>query len=293
MTLSVVLEDPARHRLEALFGEPILAARDAPGGYSATRRLVIQGARRSAFAKLGMTAVAARMLRREAWVYERLHLASMPEYLGWEDHAESPILLLSDLSQYEWPPPWTVERSARVLECITELHRADAPLRSYAAVHGSNQDWWRAIADDPGAFLALEIRSQEWLERNLQRLREFANQISGEGDSVTHFDLRSDNICLGPSRVFLVDWSHACRGNARLDLGLFLPGWSWEGGPGPEEVLPDAPDVAAWVAGFLAVHAAKAHIPTAPGVRRMQRSHLRAALPWAERALDLRPDHPG
>jgi hypothetical protein len=96
---SLALEDPLRRRLEILLGEPVLAARRAPGGYSATRRLVIQGASGSAFAKVGMTAVAARMLRREAWVYERLHLPCMPSALGWEDHPESPILLLSDLSR--------------------------------------------------------------------------------------------------------------------------------------------------------------------------------------------------
>ena len=254
---------------------------------------MIQGASGSAFAKVGMTEVAARMLRREAWVYERLHLACMPSALGSQDHPESPILLLSDLSHNDWPPPWTDQAARRVLECIAELHRADAPLRSYAEVHGPEQNWWDIVAGDPRPLLALGVISGEWLDRNLATIREAAAEVSGEGDSVTHFDLRSDNISLGPDRVFLVDWSHACLGNPRLDLGLFLPGWNEEGGPRPEEVLPDAPDVAAWVTGFLAVHAAKPHIPTAPDVRRMQRRHLVAALPWAERALGLQPDSPG
>ncbi len=39
--------------------------------------------------------------------------------------------------------------------------------------------------------------------------------------------------------------SHACLGNPRIDLGLFLPGLSAEGGPPSDEVMPDAPDVAA------------------------------------------------
>ena len=290
---SLTLEESLRHRLESLLGEPVLAARGAPGGYSATRRLVIQGANRSAFAKVGTTAVAARMLRREAWVYERLDLPCMPAALGWEDHPESPILLLSDLSRNDWPPPWPDQAARRVLESIAEVHRAEAPLRSYAEVHGPDQNWWDVVADDSQPVLALGVVSVDWLGRNLATIREAAAMVSGEGDSVTHFDLRSDNISLGPDRVFLVDWSHACLGNPRLDLGLFLPGWSAEGGPRPEQVLPEAPDVAAWVTGFLAVHAAKPHIPTAPDVRRMQRRQLIAAVPWAERALGLQSDSPG
>ena len=107
------------------------------------------------------------------------------------------------------------------------------------------------------------------------------------GDSVVHFDLRSDNVCFLGKRACLVDWSHACLGNPTLDLGLFLPGLASEGGPLPGDILPAEPGIAAWVAGFFAYHAAKPLIPEAPGVRAMQARHLAEALAWADDALAL------
>jgi hypothetical protein len=41
------------------------------------------------------------------------------------------------------------------------------------------------------------------------------------------------------------------------------------------------------VAGFFAWHASKPFIPSAPGVREMQRTLLRKALPWAISELNL------
>jgi hypothetical protein len=65
-----------------------------------------------------------------------------------------------------------------------------------------------------------------------------------------------------------VDWSLACLGNSALDLGLFLPGLASEGGPAPESILPNARGIAAWVSGFLAVHASKPQVSgPAPGHR--------------------------
>jgi hypothetical protein len=53
--------------------------------------------------------------------------------------------------------------------------------------------------------------------------------------------------------------------------------------------LPDAPEVAAWVAGFFAARAGLPVIPDAPRVRVVQRQQLETALPWAARALGLPP----
>jgi hypothetical protein len=66
-----------------------------------------------------------------------------------------------------------------------------------------------------------------------------------------------------------------------------LPSLHYEGGPPPEAILPGAPEVAAWVAGFFAARAGLPIIPDAPAVRRVQREQLSTALPWAQRALGL------
>jgi len=89
--------------------------------------------------------------------------------------------------------------------------------------------------------------------------------------------------------VVFIDWNHACSANPRLDLGAWLPSLAWEGGPAPERILPDAPEVAAWISGFFASRAGLPQIPDAPYVRKVQREQLSTALPWALRALGLPP----
>ncbi|HEV2472315.1 MAG TPA: hypothetical protein VGS41_06605 [Chthonomonadales bacterium] len=65
-----------------------------------------------------------------------------------------------------------------------------------------------------------------------------------------------------------------------------------EGGPAPENLLPDAPEIAAWVSGDFAARAGLPGIPDAPRVRGVQLLQLREALPWAARACGLSPPAP-
>jgi hypothetical protein len=98
-------------------------------------------------------------------------------------------------------------------------------------------------------------------------------------------------MCLTAGRVIFVDWNLASLSNPRLDLGFWLPSLAYEGGPQPEQILPDAPEVAAWVAGFFAARAGLPPIADAPRVRLVQQQQLSTALPWVVRALGLRqPD---
>jgi hypothetical protein len=291
------LEPSLVSRVEALLGDRLIAAQPAGGGYSSAQRWLVTGrGGRAAFAKVGATPVSATNLRREADVYERLALPCMPEVYGW-DAGSTPILLLSDLSKHEWPPPWTTEKIDRVLRAIDSVHSASAPLRPYAEIQDAEEDWWGRVAAAPEPFLSLDLVSADWLHRNVASLAASARTVSCAGSSVTHYDLRSDNLCFSQTGTVLVDWSLACLGNPRLDLALFLPSLAAEGGPLPETILPADPSAASWVAGFFAWHAAKPHIPTAPTVRAMQRRLLVSALPWAARELALEPldryDRPG
>ena len=90
-------------------------------------------------------------------------------------------------------------------------------------------------------------------------------------------------------QVIFVDWNLASLSNGRLDLGCWLPSLAYEGGPEPEQILPDAPEAAAWVAGFFAARAGLPPIVDAPRVRLVQQQQLSTALPWVVRALGLRP----
>ncbi|MCA1619599.1 MAG: phosphotransferase [Acidobacteria bacterium] len=142
---------------------------------------------------------------------------------------------------------------------------------------------WRAVAADPGPFLALGVADAVWLEAALPALLEYEERCPTEGESLTHVDLRSDNICITAARAVFVDWNGACLSNPRLDLGFWLPSLAYEGGPEPEKILPDAPEVAARVSGYFAARAGLPQISDALRVRAVQRRQLETALQWAAR----------
>jgi len=88
----------------------------------------------------------------------------------------------------------------------------------------------------------------------------------------------------------LIDWNFACLGNPMADVAAWLPSLHAEGGPAPDEILPDgAAEFAALLAGYFAAHAGRPEISEAPHVRTLQLSQARTALPWAARALGLPP----
>ena len=109
------------------------------------------------------------------------------------------------------------------------------------------------------------------------------------GEDLLHRDLRSDNLCFraGGASPALVDWNMAARGPAIYDVAFFAPSCRLEGGPAPEDLVPDAPAWAALVSGFFACRAGLPEIPDAPRVRAVQRRQLVIALSWAVRALSL------
>lgn len=98
-----------------------------------------------------------------------------------------------------------------------------------------------------------------------------------------------------PSTEWLFDmldrWDEIAAGpEPFLDVAGWLPSLQAEGGPAPEEILPQGGgEIAALVAGYLACQAAKPPISTATHVRPLQLSQARTALPWAARALGLPP----
>lgn len=276
-------------RLEKLIGSKITAYQRIEGGYTPAIRLRCHTASASFFVKVGTTPLTNSFLRREIQVYTHLRGEFLPKLIAWEAHEHEPILIIEDLSNYYWPPPWGEKQIDLVLAQIEALHNTTAAIESYAEVHGDGGGNWHTIAADPEPFLALSLVTKDWLNVALPLLVESASKCKTDGTSLTHWDLRSDNICIGNNAALFVDWNLACLSNPTLDLGFFLPSLAYEGGPAPERILPDAPEVAAWVAGFFAARAGLPTIPDAPFVRRVQRQQLETALPWAIRALNLPP----
>ena len=243
---------------------------------------------RTAFVKIGATAVTADWTRIEARNYDALRGWFLPTVLGYDDDGLRPTLALEDLSAAEWPPPWSDERVARVRDALEAIH-ATPPPGHIAARPWEHDATWDAVAADPGSFLALGLCSDVWLDRALPTLTHAARDAPLVGDTLIHLDVRSDNLCFRAGRAVVLDWNHATIANPDLDVAFWLPSLESEGGPRPETVLADAPGLAAWVAGFFCAHAGLPFIPDAPHVRALQLAQARTALPWAARSLGLRP----
>lgn len=275
-------------RAAALLGWTPERWRPVRGGYTPAARFVVEDGERRAFVKVATTPITAAMLRQEAVAYRAVEAPFVPVFHGWEDDAVAPMLIIEDLGGARWPPPWDRALVDAVVEQIGLMHRTAADLPGFAEVHTEGWgDGWSTVASDPAPLLSLGVVSPDWLERTLVVLIEAEANCPSEGAALTHLDLRSDNICLSAAGVRFVDWSGACLGNPELDLGLWLPSLAFEGGPHPEEIIGEAPEIAARVSGFFAARAGLPGIPDAPFVRRVQQEQLSTALPWATRALGL------
>lgn len=244
---------------------------------------------RTAFAKAATHDDGARWLETEHLVYASVEASFMPRLLSFES-GDSPLLLLEDLGEARWPPPWTPELVAAAKAALAEL-AATAPPPGLPAIAGVEalRDGWERVAADPEPFLSLRLCSRAWLERALPALREAAAAARLAGDALLHVDIRSDNLCWRDGRVLLVDWNQAAVGNPLLDAVGFAPSLAMEGGPPPEELVPPgaAPGLVAGVAGFFACRAGLPSPDWGPGLRPLQLGQLAVALPWAAREIGL------
>jgi aminoglycoside phosphotransferase (APT) family kinase protein len=263
------------------------------GGYTSALRLRVvfmDGA--SAFVKAAVSEDTAGWIRQERRVYEDLRGAPfLPTYYGADETNDGlPFLVLEDLTGAHWPPPWTEAQIQAVREALDRIHAARPALLpalpTLTEVLAGDLNW-REVASESAYFLSLGFCSPTWLEAALPALIAASEAAPKEGETFLHLDVRSDNICLRPNgAAVFVDWNWVCRGNPIIDLAGWLPSLSTETGILPETILPDAPEWAAWFAGFWAYKAGR---PGPPHLRAVQKRQLSAALPWAVRALDLPP----
>lgn len=277
-------------RIEKLVGAKVQSFRRVEGGgYTPTLRLLCRTNGASLFVKVGVTPLTSSFVNREIRVYNSLGGDFMPRLIACEQDESEPILIIEDLSAYHWPPPWDERQIALTLAQIDALHNTKATLETFEEAHGIHTGNWKLVADDPEPFLSLGVADARWLESALPVLLRCEQNCSTAGESLTHMDLRSDNICLTEKQARFIDWNGACLSNPRLDLGFWLPSLAYEANLKPEKILPDAPEIAAWVSGFFAARAGLPGIVDAPRVRTVQRKQLNTALPWAVRALCLPP----
>jgi hypothetical protein len=281
--------------LKRLGSRPVAWRVVSAGGYTPARRWVVTlDDGRTAFVKVATDELTASWLRDEHVSYSMLRGARfMPDFLGFHDDGDRPVLALEDLSTATWPPPWSREQVDAILRCLDEIAATPAPagLPRAADDHLGLREGWREIEREPEPFLRLALCSEGWLAAALPALLESATTAPLDGDELLHFDVRSDNVCFGSDgRAVLVDWNWTSVGNRWLDVAAWLPSLEAEGGPPPSEVAPDIPaGLASVIASYFCSHAGLPEIPTAPHIRTAQLRCARTALPWAARVLGLPP----
>ena len=282
---------PAAELVAAVGADPVRAEPVVGGGYAtntAKWRVELADGRR-AFAKLALDDTAAAWLRDEHRIYSGVGGAFIPKLIGWHD-AERTLLVIDDLSDAHWPPPWTPELIDAVWETLDRLHESAPPAGlSHAPDLRVRLDGWPVVAEDPEPLLSTGLCSREWLEEALPLLLRATAECELGGEALLHFDVRSDNLCIRNGRAVLVDWNLACVGNPLLDPVAWLPSLHLEGGPEPWELLPETGGLSAVLAGFFASRAGLPPPETAPTVREFQRRQAEVALPWAARELGLPP----
>jgi hypothetical protein len=245
----------------------------------------------TAFVKAGAEEITSGFLRDELRFYESVTGDFMPRLLGY-DADDPPLLVLEDLSDGRWPPPWDAAAVESVRESLRALWATPPP--SWVPPITDEREWllggWAEVERDRAPFLSLGLRSSDWLDRALPVLRAAAESAPVEGEALIHLDARSDNICLAERGAVLVDWNLVHLANPDLDLAAWAPSLHMEGGPAPEHLLSGGGELAAALAGFFGSRAGLPPPPTAPKVREVQRAQLEVALAWASRELALECD---
>jgi hypothetical protein len=215
-------------RVAQLIGKRPIAWHHATGGYTPALRWTVRFADGSTcFVKAGADPGTATWLRQEhRKVYSQVEAPWLPRLIAWEDHDEMPVLLLEDLSDAFWPPPWSSERIDAVLRVLPEVARAPlAQIPTLAEIdkdmfHSHLKTGWDDVARDPGPFLSLGLVSAQWLRSCISMLPEAARSTSLAGTEVLHLDIRSDNLCFSDDRTILIDWNHVCPGSRRRGYRL-------------------------------------------------------------------------
>jgi aminoglycoside phosphotransferase len=296
-----------RDAVAAILGAPVATATTQRGGFSpgvAARIAAVDG--RRAFVKAvscEASPISPGMHRTEA-----RHTAALPtrvaapQLLGSYDDGTWVALVFEDVPGHQPHVPWRADELARVLRAVHDLATTltpspvDAPsvaLRQADAFDG----WAQLLAAGDAHGL------DPWAAQHLPQLAELSAPWaeSAAGDTLTHGDLRADNILLtAGNRVVFVDWPHASLAAPWFDLLTMLPGVRAQGGPAPEEVFTahplarDAePDgvtaVLAALAGHLVAHARRPPPPGLPTVRAFQHAQGVVALGWLRTRLAKRP----
>jgi hypothetical protein len=281
-----------RAAVETILGSPVTAARSQAGGFSpGTADRVETAAGGRAFVKAvgtGLNAQSVEMARAEAHITANLPAAApAPRMLGGFDDGEWVALVLEDIEGRHPRTPWEPDELDATVTALRQLADALTPspvadLATAADTIGADLVGWANIAANPPDDL------DAWAAGHLDELRAAAvraHAALATGDTLTHCDIRADNILIRPDgSVVFVDWPWGCIGPAWLDTVLLALNVIVHGGDGDRLLtgmdVRIATDVIAGFTGFFLDISRLPPPPGIPTVRAFQRAQGDALLPW-------------
>jgi len=299
-----------RAAVEEIIGGHVTSADSQTGGFSpGTADRVRTSSGRRAFVKAVSPAQnehSVRLARREAAITAALPAnAPVPRLLGTYDESTYDeaatgwiALVFEDIDGRQPRTPWVDQELAAAVTALRELAHAltPSPLADVpTAADSLRSDFagWHNLAADPPDDL------DPWATAQLTQLRAAADRglaAIGTGDTLTHCDIRADNLLVRPDgSLVIVDWPWACTGPAWLDRVLLGLNVIVHGGS-PERAFAGVDpaicvDVLAGIAGFFLDVARRPDPPGLPTVRAFQRAQGDALLPWLRANLDPGRQH--
>lgn len=278
-----------RAAVEEFLGGRVAEVVTQDGGFSpaAAVRLRTEGGRR-AFVKTVSpepNPEAVRIYRAEAAISAALpaavpapRLLTSFELDGWV------TLVFEDIEGRHPVTPWRPDELDLVLAAVrrmgAELTPSPIDAPSVAERLGDSFRGWRRLLGEDTSGL------DPWALRHLAALAELESGWAegAAGDTLLHSDLRADNLLVAGDRVYVVDWPWACTGAAWFDLMAMLPSVAMQGGPPPQELLPDPdPAITAALAGLTGFFLRQSRQPAPPGLptlRAFQHAQGVEALEW-------------
>jgi aminoglycoside phosphotransferase (APT) family kinase protein len=271
--------------VERVLGTSIDAWGYVAAGHTQALKWIVPGA----FVKAGAEPTARAQVEREAAVLASLGDARFaPRVRGFEQSGDYAVLVLEDLNEGRWPPPYP-DRGEALFEALRLVSETPpAAFLRRQPLERPQGTYWSRLAADPRELQALVPR--EWIARALPLLDEAESRAVLHGDRLVHGDLWEGNTCYTARGVVLVDWADALVGDPRVDLAYAIVSVrATKVKPAPVE-LEDPPAYAALLAGANAWSVI--HPPEVPGVgllTTVHRRQLAAALAWSAELLGLPP----
>jgi hypothetical protein len=272
---------------EALGASPRSLEPVSGGGYTRSGSWRTETGSSRAFVKQAEDEGSLHMLRREALVYRHVRGPFLPSYIGFADAGDRAALAIELLKDEHWPPPYPADVDC-LFEALGEV--AAAPVPPGLPRAGSWRSRWSEVAADPTAFLGLRVCDRPWLDRALPLLIAAEADVAWTGDTLSHYDVYSGNVCFRRRRALLVDWGASVVASRWVDVAFAVLSVRSEAGLRPVIELPDEGAFAAALAGHWAVESAKplpAWSPFDSTLREDMIGDLAHALRWVAEKLEL------